>query len=116
MRLRTEGAHPSRAAQGAVIEAKLDVGRGPVATVLVQHGTLKQGDIFGGDLRIVWKAADDANAFLMSYGALKDLCALEEQVMQLPGYEETCRPQNGEDGRACEHPMSVTTALQRLVA
>lgn len=73
---------------------------------------MKQGDIFGGDLRIVWKAADDANAFLMSYGALKDLCALEEQVMQLPGYEETCRPQNGEDGRACEHPMSVTTALQ----
>ena len=39
-------ANPARAAQGAVIEAKLDVGRGPVATVLVQHGTLKQGDIF----------------------------------------------------------------------
>ena len=39
-------ANPDRAAQGAVIEAKLDVGRGPVATVLVQHGTLKQGDIF----------------------------------------------------------------------
>ena len=39
-------ANPERAAQGAVIEAKLDVGRGPVATVLVQHGTLKQGDIF----------------------------------------------------------------------
>ncbi|NBT32147.1 MAG: translation initiation factor IF-2, partial [Rhodobacteraceae bacterium] len=39
-------ANPNRQAQGAVIEAKLDVGRGPVATVLVQHGTLKQGDIF----------------------------------------------------------------------
>ncbi|SDF44634.1 translation initiation factor IF-2 [Rhodobacter capsulatus] len=39
-------ANPGRAAQGAVIEAKLDVGRGPVATVLVQHGTLKRGDIF----------------------------------------------------------------------
>ncbi|AOZ68176.1 translation initiation factor IF-2 [Rhodobacter xanthinilyticus] len=39
-------ANPHRAAQGAVIEAKLDVGRGPVATVLVQHGTLKKGDIF----------------------------------------------------------------------
>ncbi|GAB4268598.1 MAG: translation initiation factor IF-2 [Pararhodobacter sp.] len=39
-------ANPNRAAQGAVIEAKLDVGRGPVATVLVQHGTLKRGDIF----------------------------------------------------------------------
>ncbi|MGV6805316.1 MAG: translation initiation factor IF-2, partial [Ruegeria sp.] len=39
-------ANPNRAAQGAVIEAQLDVGRGPVATVLVQNGTLHQGDIF----------------------------------------------------------------------
>ena len=39
-------ANPSRAAEGAVIEAKLDVGRGPVATVLVQRGTLRTGDIF----------------------------------------------------------------------
>ncbi len=39
-------ANPNRAAQGAVIEAQLDVGRGPVATVLIQNGTLRQGDIF----------------------------------------------------------------------
>ena len=39
-------ANPDRPAQGAVIEAQLDVGRGPVATVLVQNGTLRQGDIF----------------------------------------------------------------------
>ncbi|MBE0413092.1 translation initiation factor IF-2 [Yoonia sp.] len=39
-------ANPDRAAQGAVIEAQLDVGRGPVATVLIQNGTLHQGDIF----------------------------------------------------------------------
>ena len=39
-------ANPDRPASGAVIEAKLDVGRGPVATVLVQNGTLKRGDIF----------------------------------------------------------------------
>ena len=39
-------ANPDRAAQGAVIEAQLDVGRGPVATVLIQKGTLNQGDIF----------------------------------------------------------------------
>ena len=39
-------ANPGRAAVGAVIEAQLDVGRGPVATVLVQNGTLRQGDIF----------------------------------------------------------------------
>ena len=38
-------ANPDRAAKGTVIESKLDKGRGPVATVLVQNGTLKVGDI-----------------------------------------------------------------------
>ncbi|TDH60405.1 translation initiation factor IF-2, partial [Dankookia rubra] len=38
-------ANPDRAAEGTVIESKLDRGRGPVATVLVQKGTLKTGDI-----------------------------------------------------------------------
>jgi len=38
-------ANPDRRAKGTVIEAKLDRGRGPVATVLVQNGTLKSGDI-----------------------------------------------------------------------
>ena len=38
-------ANPNRAAAGAVIEARLDKGRGPVATLLVQNGTLNQGDI-----------------------------------------------------------------------
>jgi translation initiation factor IF-2 len=39
-------ANPDRAAEGKVIEAKLDKGRGPVATILVQRGTLRTGDIF----------------------------------------------------------------------
>ena len=38
-------ANPNRSAHGAVIEARLDKGRGPVATLLVQNGTLRQGDI-----------------------------------------------------------------------
>ncbi len=38
-------ANPNRAGKGIVIEARLDKGRGPVATLLVQNGTLKSGDI-----------------------------------------------------------------------
>ncbi len=38
-------ANPNRLAKGIVIEAKLDKGRGPVATILVQNGTLKSGDV-----------------------------------------------------------------------
>jgi translation initiation factor IF-2 len=39
-------ANPDRAAEGTVIEARLDKGKGPLATVLVRRGTLKRGDIF----------------------------------------------------------------------
>ena len=39
-------ANPDRPAEGTVIEAKLDKGRGPVATILVNRGTLKVGDVF----------------------------------------------------------------------
>ena len=39
-------ANPDREASGAVVEAQLDKGRGPVATLLVQNGTLRRGDIF----------------------------------------------------------------------
>ncbi len=38
-------ANPNRPAKGTVIEARLDKGRGPVTTLLVQNGTLKNGDI-----------------------------------------------------------------------
>lgn len=39
-------ANPNRSARGSIIESKLEKGRGPIATVLVQKGTLKVGDIF----------------------------------------------------------------------
>jgi translation initiation factor IF-2 len=40
------GANPDRMAEGTVIEAKLDKGRGPVATILISRGTLRVGDVF----------------------------------------------------------------------
>ena len=63
-------ANPKRAASGAVIEAKLDVGRGPVATVLVQNGTLRQGDIFvmGKQWGKVRALVDDSGARVKEAG------------------------------------------------
>src|SRR3546814_16237633 len=46
-------ANPDRPAQGAIVEAKLERGRGPVVTVLVQAGTLTVGDGSGG--RGAWR-------------------------------------------------------------
>ena len=54
-------ANPNRPAEGVIIEAKLERGRGPVATVLVQRGTLHVGDIFvaGGEFGRVRALVDD---------------------------------------------------------
>ena len=56
--------NPKRLAEGTVIEAKLDVGRGPVATVLVQKGTLKRSDIIvvGGQWGKVRALIDSNNS------------------------------------------------------
>lgn len=56
-------ANPNRLAVGSVIEARLDKGRGPVATLLVQNGTLKTGDpvVVGACFGKVRKMTDDLN-------------------------------------------------------
>jgi translation initiation factor IF-2 len=63
-------ASPTRPAEGTVIEAKLDRGRGPVATVLVQRGTLKIGDLVvaGGEWGRVRALVNDTGASVDSAG------------------------------------------------
>ncbi len=63
-------ANPSRPAEGTVIEAKLDRGRGPVATVLVQRGTLRGGDIVvaGAEWGRVRALVSDTGAAITSAG------------------------------------------------
>ena len=63
-------ANPDRLSQGIIIEAKLDKGRGPVATVLIQNGTLKQGDIIiaGAAVGRVRAMTDDKGGVIQSAG------------------------------------------------
>ena len=63
-------ANPERTAEGSVIESRLDRGRGPVATVLVQKGTLYQGDIVvaGSEWGRVRAMQDDKGAAIKSAG------------------------------------------------
>jgi translation initiation factor IF-2 len=62
--------NPDRAAEGTVVEAKLDRGRGPVATVLVQRGTLTVGDIVvaGAEMGRVRALISDQGATVQSAG------------------------------------------------
>ncbi|MBU6167326.1 MAG: translation initiation factor IF-2, partial [Alphaproteobacteria bacterium] len=63
-------ANPDRAAEGSVIEARLDKGKGPLATVLVRRGTLRRGDIFvmGQEWGRVRALTDDKGAQLKEAG------------------------------------------------
>jgi translation initiation factor IF-2 len=63
-------ANPARSARGTIIEAKLDKGRGPVATLLVQSGSLKVGDalLSGSHVGKVRALIDDTGKRIMSAG------------------------------------------------
>jgi translation initiation factor IF-2 len=75
-------ADPNRLAKGVVIEAKMDKGRGPVATVLVQSGTLKVGDAFviGAYFGRVRALIDDLGKKIASAGPSQPV-----EVIGLPG-------------------------------
>jgi translation initiation factor IF-2 len=75
-------ANPDKLAKGTIIEAKLDKGRGPVATVLVQEGTLKVGDPFvaGGHWGRVRAMVDDKGMKVQNAGP-----SIPVEVLGLPG-------------------------------
>jgi translation initiation factor IF-2 len=78
-------ANPERAAEGTVIEAKLDKGRGSVATVLVQRGTLKRGDLVvaGSQWGRVKAITDERGQMLQSAGP-----SLPVEILGLDGVPE----------------------------
>ena len=99
-------ANPKRRAKGIVIEAKLDRGRGPVATVIVQTGTLREGDIV-----IAGTAVGRVRAMLNERGEnLKE--AGPSVPVEIVGLAEV--PQSGDEFNAVEDErMARTLADQR---
>ncbi|MEQ9813042.1 MAG: translation initiation factor IF-2, partial [Azospirillaceae bacterium] len=80
-------ANPDRPAEGSVIEAKLERGRGSVATVLVQRGTLRQGDIFvsGAEWGRVRALVDDRGEQIPEAGPSKPVEVLGLQGTPMAG-------------------------------
>ena len=99
-------ANPNRRAKGIVIEAKLDKGRGPVATVLVQNGTLHNGDII-----IAGTAVGRVRSMIDYTGKqLKD--AAPSVPVEITGLAEV--PSSGDEFQAVEDErMARTLADQR---
>ncbi|MBQ7172919.1 MAG: translation initiation factor IF-2 [Clostridia bacterium] len=99
-------ANPNRRGKGVVIEAKLDKGRGPVATVLVQNGTLRNGDII-----IAGSAVGRVRSMVDHNG--KPMKAAGPSVpVEITGLSEV--PSAGDDFQAVEDErMARTLADQR---
>jgi translation initiation factor IF-2 len=99
-------ANPNRRAKGIVIEARLDKGRGPVATVLVQNGTLNSGDIViaGTAVGRVRAMTDDKGRIIKSAGP--------SVPVEIIGLSEV--PESGDDFAAVEDErMARELAEQR---
>lgn len=99
-------ANPTKRAKGIVIESKLDKGRGPVATVLVQNGTLRQGDyvIVGTATGRVRAMVDDKGRTVKSAGP--------SVPVEIIGLDDV--PQAGDELNAVEdEKMARTLAEQR---
>ena len=90
-------ANPDRQAEGTVIEAKLDKGRGPVATILVNRGTLKVGDVFvvGAESGKVRALVDDKGKQVKEAGP-----AMPVEVLGLSGVPSAGDPLQVVDNEA----------------
>lgn len=98
-------ANPNRLASGTVVEAYLDKGRGPVATLLVQNGTLKEGDVLiagtaVGHLRTM---RNDRGEFIKEAGP--------SMPVEITGLMET--PQAGEPFRVVENERLAREFVER---
>jgi len=99
-------ANPNRRAKGIVIEAKLDKGKGPVATILVQNGTLKSGDVV-----IAGTAVGHVRAMTDHKGKVLKLAGPSVPV-EITGLDEV--PLAGDEFNAVEdEKMARTLAEQR---
>ncbi len=98
-------ANPNRRAKGTVVEAKLDKGRGPVATVIVQNGTLRAGDII-----VAGTAVGRVRAMTDEHGR-RTKEALPSTPVEIVGLSET--PDGGDvfyavaDERAARHVVEA---------
>lgn len=99
-------ANPDRPAEGVVIESKLDKGRGPVATVLVQKGTLRVGDylVCGVELAKVRAMSD--------YRGRKVEEAYPSMPVEIMGWSDV--PPAGEKVRACDEKVAKEITSLRL--
>ncbi|MEO7691974.1 MAG: translation initiation factor IF-2 [Sphingomonas sp.] len=111
-------ANPDRPAEGTVIEAKLDKGRGPVATILVNRGTLKVGDIFvvGAESGKVRAMTDDKGQQIKAAGP-----AMPVEVLGLSGVPRAGDPLSVVENEArarevAEYRQSVITSKRTTSA
>ncbi len=111
-------ANPDRPAEGTVIEAKLDKGRGPVATVLVNRGTLKVGDVFvvGAESGKVRALVDDKGRQMKEAGP-----SMPVEVLGLSGVPQAGDPLQVVENEArarevAEYRQSVLTQKRTTTA
>ena len=120
-------ANPNKPARGHIVEAKLDKGRGPVATVLIQEGTLKQGDnfvcgVFSGRVRALFndqgkkvkEAGPSMPVEVQGFDGVAEageefICVNDEKVARR--IAETRATKQRERALACEHKVTLETFL-----